>query len=77
MGELTATVDQLNETKKVLKERLLENNNHLGTIYSMFKAINHQHPEVVLDRAIEVLKKIWVQKRWLFILLTEIIASCA
>ncbi|WP_046181224.1 hypothetical protein [Domibacillus tundrae] len=57
MGELTATVDQLNETKKVLKERLLENNNHLGTIYSMFKAINHQHPEVVLDRAIEVLKK--------------------
>lgn len=51
------TIQQLNETRITLKARVLESNNHLATMFNMFKVLNHTHPEVVLNEAMNVLKE--------------------
>ncbi|MET3576621.1 hypothetical protein ACFFIY_08400 [Bhargavaea ullalensis] len=55
--ELQETVKVLEESRQELKRRLLEHDSHLGTMYELFKAINHRHPEIVLDRALDVMKE--------------------
>ena len=47
--ELKYVVKQLDETRITLRSRVLESNNHLSKMYHMFKALNHTHPEIVLD----------------------------
>ena len=60
--ELKYVVKQLDETRITLRSRVLESNNHLSKMYHMFKALNHTHPEIVLDEGINVLKCISEQK---------------
>ncbi|HHT7190530.1 TPA: nucleoside-diphosphate sugar epimerase, partial [Bacillus cereus] len=54
--ELKHVVQQLDETRITLRSRVLESNNHLSKMYHMFKALNHTHPEIVLDEGLNVLK---------------------
>ncbi len=51
------TIDQLNETRMTLKSRVLESNHHFDTMFHMFKALNHTHPELVLNEATHILKQ--------------------
>ena len=60
--ELKYVVKQLDETRITLRSRVLESNNHLSKMYHMFKALNHTHPEIVLDEGINVLKMYFEQK---------------
>ncbi|MBK5491816.1 nucleoside-diphosphate sugar epimerase [Bacillus sp. TH13] len=54
--ELKYVMKQLDETRITLRSRVLESNNHLSKMYHMFKALNHTHPEIVLDEGMNVLK---------------------
>ncbi|OOR27441.1 nucleoside-diphosphate sugar epimerase [Bacillus cereus] len=61
--ELKHVVKQLDETRITLRSRVLESNNHLSKMYHMFKALNHTHPEIVLDEGINVLKMYFGAKK--------------
>ncbi|PFB64598.1 nucleoside-diphosphate sugar epimerase [Bacillus anthracis] len=61
--ELKYVVKQLDETRITLRSRVLESNNHLSKMYHMFKALNHTHPEIVLDEGINVLKMYFGAKK--------------
>ncbi|MGG2094330.1 nucleoside-diphosphate sugar epimerase [Bacillus sp. S13(2024)] len=61
--ELKRTVEQLHETKLTLKSRILESDNHLSTMFHIFKALNHAHPEIVLDEGMNVLKQYFGAQR--------------
>lgn len=60
--ELKICCETIDETRITLRSRVLESNNHLSKMYHMFKALNHTHPEIVLDEGINVLKCISEQK---------------
>ncbi|HHK5535524.1 TPA: nucleoside-diphosphate sugar epimerase [Bacillus mobilis] len=61
--ELKHVIKQLDETRITLRSRVLESNNHLSKMYHMFKALNHTHPEIVLDEGMNVLKMYFGAKK--------------
>ncbi|MGE6538815.1 GAF domain-containing protein [Bacillus luti] len=61
--ELKYVIKQLDETRVTLRSRVLESNNHLSKMYHMFKALNHTHPEIVLDEGMNVLKTYFGAKK--------------
>ncbi|PKJ52318.1 GAF domain-containing protein [Bacillus sp. SN10] len=61
--ELKYVIKQLDETRITLRSRVLESNNHLSKMYHMFKALNHTHPEIVLDEGMNVLKTYFGAKK--------------
>lgn len=70
--ELKYVVKQLDETRITLRSRVLESNNHLSKMYHMFKALNHTHPEIVLDEGMNVLKMYFGAKKLVSITLITI-----
>lgn len=54
--ELKHVVKQLDTTRLTLRSRVLESDNHLPKMYHIFKALNHTHPEIVLDEGMNILK---------------------
>ncbi len=61
--ELKYVVKQLDETRITLRSRVLESNNHLSKMYHMFKALNHTHPEIVLDEGNKCIKNVFRSKK--------------
>ncbi|TGA98458.1 nucleoside-diphosphate sugar epimerase [Sporolactobacillus shoreae] len=55
--DLKETVSLLDETRKELKSKILESDNQLSKIYNIYKALSHNHPEIVLDESIRVMKE--------------------
>ncbi|WP_369900568.1 nucleoside-diphosphate sugar epimerase [Bacillus manliponensis] len=60
---LKEVVAQLNETRITLRSRVLESDNHLAKMFHMFKALNHTHPEIVLDEGMNILKTYFGAKK--------------
>lgn len=54
--ELKTTVNLLNDTREKLKNKILESDSQLSKIFEIYKALNHDHPEIVLDESISVMK---------------------
>lgn len=55
--QLKETVGELNETRLKLKEKVLESDNQLSKIFHIFKALNHEQPEIVLDAGLSVVRE--------------------